>query len=73
MQEKQQKIINLRPITWFSRRRNATPPFTSREMFLEAIKETLAQTNDVAYADQWLLEVNQSYDAHLQTNVGLAE
>ena len=73
VQEKQKKIVNLRPILWYSQAKKVTPPFNSREVFLAAIKETLEQTNDADYAEQWLLEVNQSYVAHLQTNVGLVE
>jgi hypothetical protein len=73
VQEKQQKIVNLRPIKWFAKTKKATPPFRSKDTFLAALKDTLVQTNSSAYAGQWFLEVNQNYEAHSQTSVGATE
>ena len=73
VQEKQQKIVNLRPILWFSQAKKVTPAFNSKEVFLEAIKETLVQTHGSDYAEKWFLEVSQNYAAHLQMSIDLVE
>jgi NgoBV restriction endonuclease len=72
VQEKQDKIFNLRPIIWFSEASKVTPPFESQQAFLTAIRETLAQTKGPAYAEDWFREVSQSYEAYFQTNVDLS-
>jgi NgoBV restriction endonuclease len=72
VQEKQDKIFNLRPIIWFSEASKVTPPFESQQAFLTAIRETLAQTKGTKYAEDWFREVSQNYEAYFQTNVDLS-
>jgi hypothetical protein len=69
VQEKQGKIVNLRPIIWFSEVPSVTPPFTSRQEFLIAIRDTLAQRDGINYAEDWFREVSQSYAAYYQTSI----
>ena len=69
VQEKQGKIVNLRPVMWFSQAKKVTPPFGSRREFLESIRETLAQTHNQTYAEQWFLQVNQNYETHFATSI----
>lgn len=69
VQEKQGKIVNLRPVIWYSQKPAVTKPFASKTSFLQALRDTLAQTHNAAYADTWLIEVNQNLEQHFQTNV----
>lgn len=72
VQEKQSKIVNLRPIIWFSEALNVTPPFTSRQEFLIAIRDTLAQRDGITYAEDWYCEVSQNYESYFQTSIDLS-
>jgi hypothetical protein len=72
VQEKQDKIFNLRPIIWFSEASKVTPPFESQQAFIIAIRETLAQTKGTTYAEDWFREVSQSYESYFQTSIDLS-
>ena len=63
VQDKKGTIYNIRPCTWYSNRSNATSPFENKEIFVQAIYETLKNYNRRHVdADQWLYNFLKSYE-----------
>ncbi len=68
VQEKQNKIVNLRPAVWFSTQATYNP-FSTMLEFVVAIKDTLKQTEGKQYANAWFDEVNQNYKEKFRRDI----
>jgi len=64
VQQKQNKIHNIRPYNFKANSERGAQPFTSRLQFVEAIKSTLQQYDDATIADPdiWFNEVKDAYN-----------
>ena len=63
-QRKNNQIVNIRPVKWFSERAK-NKPFTSKEEYVVALYEThKSEVNSIKEAKRWLDEVIDGYKMH---------
>jgi len=63
VQDKRGTIYNIRPVTWYSDHSASTPPFDSKQEFVETVYQTLVEYNGQEKSG-WFDEVRQAYNTY---------
>lgn len=66
------KLLNIRPITWTSRRTTAFKPFTSRRAFVEALNTVIQSAEadvEAKIKNNWLKRVSDEYREYAQQDL----